>query len=111
MMKPSENQAARSRSRQSLLWKARKICVLGILGAVLASGVMTGRSAFADNGKGNNGNGNGNNGDGKGNNGDGKGKGSGVPEIDPGMALSALTLLGGGALLLSDRRRRTASAH
>ena len=31
-----------------------------------------------------------------------------VPEIDPGSALSAFTLLSGGVLILTDRRRRLA---
>ena len=31
-----------------------------------------------------------------------------VPEIDPGSALSAFTLLSGGMMILTDRRRRLA---
>ncbi len=31
-----------------------------------------------------------------------------VPEIDPGSALSAFTLLSGGVMILTDRRRRLA---
>jgi hypothetical protein len=63
---------------------------------------MKGPSAYAQNGGGNGG-GNGGNG--------GNGGGHSVPEIDPGAALSVLTLLGGGALLLSDRRRQRGSSH
>ena len=94
-MKQAENQDTQSRSRRSWFRKARKICCLGIVVAVLASSAMTGRSAYAQ-GQGGQG---------------GQGNGHRVPEIDPGTSLSALTLLGCGALLLSDRRRRRVSSH
>ena len=31
-----------------------------------------------------------------------------VPEIDPGSILSAMTMLGGGLMMITDRRRRRA---
>ena len=67
--------------------------------------VALGGPAFAGNGDGNNGNGKGNGGNG----GDKGGKGGGTvtaPEIDLGVLPSALMLLTGGTLVLTDRIRK-----
>jgi hypothetical protein len=74
----------------------RRFSGILILAIGLAFGVIKAAHAGVDNGKGNGGQ----------NNGNQNGRGQNAPELDPSAIGSGIALLGGGMLLLGERRRR-----